>query len=245
MKANYELAIPVLSKLGYAEKEISEIISEIKNERFAYQKKASTLQLDWHKDANSGIDIPVLWTPDEGKAPKTVLLLAQDPLRDSDYWDEIYTPKQFSDDEKKNTVIIGTPYALHLSEEIKSKTLSNGKRKRWNINVYKKLIEAIVSKGYNVYCTDIFKYYFKQHKYDILDFDKNILQEEINHLKEYGLTHIICMGKKAQKGVMPILNVVQINVPHPKAYSQHWTDHFGFEERWSDDKKIEHIVESL
>ena len=73
--------------------------------------------------------------------------------------------------------------------------------------------------GYNVYCTDIFKYYFLGHKYKVCDFDKKILGDEVTRLKEQGPLRVLCMGKKAHDGIVGLQGVDKqpVNVPHVRA----------------------------
>lgn len=249
MNQSFELSAPVLADLKYSEEEVSCIIQTLKRGNFSYKPKMSYPEIsgneEWLHDSASGIDVPVLWTPDDGDAARTVLLLAQDPLRDDDYWDGLYCSEACREGEHNLSVIIGTPYALHLNEKtMNSKMLSTGKRKRWIINIYRKLIEAIVLKGYNVYCTDIFKYYFKGHSLDIADFDKQILNAEIGRLEKFGLSHIICLGHKAQGAINEISfsdNVEIIKSLHPRA--RNWNV-YG-DQKWTDDEKVKYIVEKV
>ena len=248
MHSVYTYSLSVLTDLKYSEEEVARIVRVLEEGNFAYAQKISYREIEeneqWLKNVASGIDVPVLWTPDTGEAPRTVLLLAQDPLRDEDYWDKIYCGDDGLEMEHSQSVIIGTPYALHLKAETMNARMSNGKKKRWNIGIYRRLIEAIVEKGYNVYCTDIFKYYFQGHNLDISDFDRNILNAEICRLNKLGLSHIICMGNPAKRSIAEIKtdkSVPVINTLHPRA--RNWS-RYG-EQQWTDEAKISYIVNQL
>ena len=182
MKQNFTFSRFVLSELYYTDNEIKQIIETLQRGDFAYveKKEYPTIRDNdiWRKDNVSGIDVPVLWTPDAGITNETILLLAQDPLRDADYWDEAFCHDFTCTKENRNKyVVVGTPYALHYFPDgnFKATQLSNGKKKSWRVKIYYDLIRSIVERGYNVYCTDIFKYYFHSHKYEVCDFDKKIL----------------------------------------------------------------------
>ena len=226
MKQDFTFSRFVLSELDYADNEIKQIIETLQRGDFAYvEKKEYPANQDndiWRKDNVSGIDVPVLWTPDTGITNETIMLLAQDPLRDMDYWDETFCHDFTCTKEHRNKyVVVGTPYALHYFPDgnFKATQLSNGKKKSWRVKIYYDLIRSIVERGYNVYCTDIFKYYFYGHKYKVCDFDKNILGNEITRLKEHGNLRVLCMGKKAQDGIAGIQGIDKqsVNMPHVRA----------------------------
>lgn len=221
MKQNYGYAEYVLRDLGYTDVEASEIIEVIKRGDYAFPHKCKT-SVDgfkcemWMMDECTGIDVPVLWTPDEGATANTIILLAQDPLRDSDYWD--YSDKVLS---HSSHVIVGTPYALHLSDATKSVRVGTKHRvKRYNVGVYRYIIEALCERGYNVYCTDIFKYYMRETPCNaVSDFDANIFTNECNRLN---YVTIIGMGKKAHQAIekLRIDDSMVIRVKHPRSRPQ-------------------------
>lgn len=226
----------------------------------SYKKMLSPIQnnQEWTEECFAGIDVPVLWVSDTVNYENTkgiVLLLAQDPLRDTDYWDKAYCKNIPSKEDLNKYVIVGTPYALHMSEAVKRATLKHGYKKRWNIKIYYNLISEIVNRGYSVYCTDVFKYYFRRHKYQIEEYDKNILRAEIEQLASINLSHIICMGTFAQKCFDEIKdevqdsNILTINTPHPRARTKKWNDvlkgkNLG-SEKITDEVKIKYILEKL
>ena len=86
-----------------------------------------------------GIDLPVLIKPEQSEAKATVVLLGQDPLRKSKDIDEA---KVF------DNAFIGTPYRVHHLNGLPT-----------NTRVYPKLIQSLQEKSYNVYLTDVRKYY--------------------------------------------------------------------------------------
>lgn len=226
MKQDFTFSKFVLSELNYTDNEIKQIIETLQRGDFAYVGKKEYPAIRdndiWRKDNVSGIDVPVLWTPDTGITNETILLLAQDPLRDTDYWDETFCHDFTCTKENRNKyVVVGTPYALHYFSDgnFKATQLSNGKRKSWRVKIYYNLIRSIVEMGYNVYCTDIFKYYFLGHKYKVCDFDKKILGDEVTRLKEQGPLRVLCMGKKAHDGIVGLQGVDKqpVNVPHVRA----------------------------
>lgn len=164
MGQDYSYAEDVLQDLGYTTTETLEIIKTVKQGDYAFPcKKPNSVDTSkqdiWIQDRCTGIDAPVLWTPNQGKSSKTIILLAQDPLRNNDYWD-------YSQEDMQHNmhVIVGTPYALHISEKTKRTLVGTRKKaKRYNVGVYRTIIEKLCERGYNVYCTDIFKYYMEKH----------------------------------------------------------------------------------
>ena len=137
MKQNFTFSRFVLSELNYTDNEIKQIIETLQRGDFAYVEKKDYQAIRdndiWRQDNVSGIDVPVLWTPDTGITNETILLLAQDPLRDSDYWDETFCHDfTCTKDNRNNYVVVGTPYALHyfLDGNFKATQLSNGKKKK-------------------------------------------------------------------------------------------------------------------
>lgn len=237
MTQDYDFAKYVLQDLGYTPAEASKIINEIKQGNYAFPcKKAESVgpykdkQRDWMQNECTGIDVPVLWSLNQGKREnENIILLAQDPLRDMDYWD--YSQKIYSQkEEMQHDVIVGTPYALHISEETKHTLVGKKKKaKRYNVGVYRAIIEQLCEKGYNVYCTDIFKYYMLGiPNKNVTEFDVGVF---INECKRVNPAKIIAMGKKAQYAVaelqiksnMQIKSNRIISVPHPKARPQRTT----------------------
>ena len=114
---------------------------------------------------------------------------------------------------------------MHISEETKQ-TLVGAKKKvkRYNVGVYRAIIEKLCEQGFNVYCTDIFKYYMREiPNKEVTEFDIGIF---INECKRVNPAKIIAMGKKAQEAVaeLQIESNKIISVPHPKARPQRTTE---------------------
>ncbi len=225
MNQDYSYAISVLQDMGYTETEASEIVGKIQQGGYAFPyKKAMSVNEskcdEWMRDNCTGIDIPVLWTPQQDKSSDTIVLLAQDPLRDNDYWD--YSTKVLQHDRH---VIVGTPYALHISYETK-RTLVGAKKKakRYNVGVYRAIIEKLCERGYNVYCTDIFKYYMRETPCN--EVAASDVELFVNECKRVNPIKIVAMGKKAQRAVaeLHIEPDKIVSVPHPKARPQRTTE---------------------
>ena len=160
----------------------------------------------------NGIDIPTMWIPDTYAYQKTILLLAQDPLRNANYWN-INESNHISQENRKEYVIIGTPYALHVTDNTTKSKL------RLNVGIYCELIGLLISQfNCRVYCTDIFKYYPNNKL--ITTFDKDLLIEEINAINP---DVCVCMGKLAKKAieVCEIANKA-VYSPHPRAWPRSW-----------------------
>ncbi len=106
-----------------------------------------------------GIDFPTLFS--SGKNEKgTIVIISEDPLRKH----------------KDNEISIGTPYALH-----RKKFRDQTQRGLFN------LIESLVSDGYTIYLTDVYKLYIKkdnQTKYRFQESEiaifKSILKKELD-----------------------------------------------------------------
>ena len=141
-----------------------------------------------------GIDFPTWFNFSEEKTK--IMVVGIDPLRRKSDW------KQFDKKEhnESDSVIIGTPYALHI------KKLRDGRTKNyWNF-----IEKLLIEKNHSVYLTDIFKvfYYYdskgkKKRSYndkefttgDIGDFHEKILREEINIVRP---DLIIAFGNQAK-----------------------------------------------
>jgi hypothetical protein len=96
----------------------------------------------WENSTLIGVDLPLFFKCPEPEA-KTVMLVAQDPLRN---------PLEFPDFNKHEDVIIGTPFAFHNSKSMQAKE---------NTKLVLALIKNIVAKNYHVYVTDIYKVWMK------------------------------------------------------------------------------------
>ena len=212
MKADYHYSEQVLRKLKYSPEDIADIVKTIEAGKFSYmpKKEYDNGNSRWEDSTVKGIDIPTMWLPDNGECRKTVLLLAQDPLRKEAYWE--FCTNQSID--KVSNVIIGTPYALH----IKASNIKSGLN--LNVGIYRELIEQLISEANcRVYCTDIFKYYPSDKQ--IGDFDINILKAEIESVRP---DVYVCMGNFAKKAIkeVGIADEKVVGTPHPRAFPKSW-----------------------
>ena len=124
-----------------------------------------------------GIDLPVRIS--NGKFNKTIVLLGQDPLRNSKDYPDI-----------KNKIVVSLPFAVNY----------NGRKLREET---KKLIEYICDRGDSIYFTDIFKIYTgenlnnKDFK-EVKDLNVSIIKQELEMIKP---DIIIASGNIAKKFV--------------------------------------------
>ena len=141
----------------------------------------------------TGIDLPILLSPAEGKSNGCVILVGESPLRKK----------------KWENLIISTPFAIGFEPNL----VKQCRR-------YKKIIQNIIDEGYSVYVTDIIKIWDvnKAGKLPISQFDIDFLGKEIQALNPLG---VICWGKKAQRSMEKILgtnsNLKIVGIPHPSA----------------------------
>lgn len=238
MEVDYQQSESVLKMLNYSSCDIKTILDTLKKGNFSYMKCPKESN-QWNETTCSGIDVPALWIPKTEKSKKTIFLLAQDPLRNENYWD-------LCEDEsvrcnKRSHVIIGTPYALHIKDE-------HRKRLNLNIGIYRKLIERMVEGELQcqVYCTDVFKYYPNDKR--ISDIDIKMLKEEIKKVRP---NLYLCMGKSAQKAI-DIIKIDRIKegisedsiirTPHFRARADSWKN---ITKKYDDDSKVSSIIELM
>lgn len=155
----------------------------------------------------TGVDIPILVINGE-KKEKTIAIVAQDPLRDSN--DGMLRP--FSPFPQP---IVGTPFAFHYTPECYKQT-----------EVYRNIIHGLLKKGYNVYITDIWKCWDKSKntrggRWGNKNPHFECLVQEINMIKP---DYVILMGNQAQTKFNSIKFNLQLDmdkklipVPHPSA----------------------------
>ena len=166
-----------------------------------------------------GIDIPVLILS-KTKPKATVVLLGQDPLRK-------YQAKV------PDYAFIGTPYSIHHTAGLPSAT-----------RVYPKLIDFLLADGYNVYLTDVKKYYPSSKK--ITQEDMDLLVEELNCLE--GKRILILSGHRAKEfyenNKNQLSGVHDIPLPHLSGFgpSSEWKKLAGSAEH---DAKIEYVMEQI
>lgn len=126
-----------------------------------------------------GIDIPVLIKTEQAETKATVVLLGQDPLRKCK---DIDKARVF------DYAFIGTPYRIHHTEGLPSPT-----------TVYPKLIKDLLDQGYNVYLTDVRKYYPSPSNKAAKEqepYNMNLLVHELHCLK--GTLILILSGVQAK-----------------------------------------------
>lgn len=144
----------------------------------------------------TGVDIPIMVT-DNVKPPHkgTVVLLAQDPLRNPNGL--MLRGCNFQ------RPIVGTPFAFHYQLQYYSQT-----------DVYRVVIRGnntiigLLSKGYQVYVTDVWKTWdqnklYRRGRWGINNPHTICLIEELNSIKP---NYIILMGKQAQNKYRSIAN---------------------------------------
>ena len=161
-----------------------------------------------------GIDIPVL-IPSKTEPKATVVLLGQDPLR--------------SKAKVPDYAFIGTPYSIHHTAGLPSAT-----------RVYPKLIDCLLADGYNVYLTDVKKYYPSSKK--ITQEDMDLLVEELNCLE--GKRILILSGRWAKDNKNLLSGVRDIPLPHLSGFgaSSEWKKLAGAA---THDAKIEYVMEQI
>ena len=153
----------------------------------------------------TGIDIPILLTNDDMEGKETVVIVAQDPLRNikDDMLQPFYPFQQ---------PIVGTPFAFHYASQLYKQT-----------EVYRSIISGLLAKGYKVYITDIWKCWDKDKttrrgRWGNKNPHFECLAQEINEIKP---DYVILMGKQAQNKFKRIKDMYKdtypICVPHPSA----------------------------
>jgi len=145
-----------------------------------------------------GVDLPSILEKDNGiLEKKTIVILAQDPLRKGS--------------KRIEEIGVGTPYSLH-EKRCREKGISSN---------YFDLIKVLLDEGYRVYLTDIYKIWVSQPDKDrcisLSKQDENhfiqILKAELEILAP--LT-IITWGQKASDAVESLnLDVRHLKFPHP------------------------------
>ena len=228
--------------MGYTESEANSIIEALENGFFSYMPLRHEYSVKNSTKVN-GIDVPTMWhsdDSDDSAKSKTIMLLAQDPLRSDKYW-ALDGSQTIPEDERKSSVIIGSPYALHVTRDEIKKHLS------LNVGIYRRLIKTLISQlNCRVYCTDIFKYY--PNNKSITTFDIQLLKEEINAIHP---DMCICMGRFAQKAFERLNDdISHICCPHPRAWPRSWDkwrNNNGLQTLgdYSEDAKINDILQII
>lgn len=150
-----------------------------------------------------GLDMPVLVTdPNRKEESKgTVVILAQDPLRESSG----LSGKTATD------IILGLPFALQDDGAKGCTSVIRGSQNS--------IVEHLISKGYDVYLTDIFKLYMRDSKTNNkVPVDKALYEEYLGllsqELQQVGPAFILTMGNEASRA-MGTLSPYVHNLVHP------------------------------
>ena len=126
----------------------------------------------------AGIDVPVLLKPTTNANGKTIVIVGESPLRDT------------NNSKNQNKVLLGTPYAVHQKFDAPSQC-----------NVYKKIFSDLLNKGYSVYLTDIIKVWWEGKDLKAYADDKKIFEKEIQKILNNGKIgkdlFIVAWGNKA------------------------------------------------
>lgn len=144
-----------------------------------------------------GLDMPVLVTDSdsEGKSKGTVVILAQDPLRGSTV---------------QTDIILGLPFALQDGNAKGCTSVIRGSKDS--------IVEHLISKGYDVYLTDIFKLYMRDLQNNKVYPDENLYNEYLDLLRQelqlVGPAFVLTMGKEASR-VMGMFCPFVHNLVHP------------------------------
>lgn len=150
----------------------------------------------------AGIDVPVLLKPTTNANGKTIVIVGESPLRDT------------NDPQNQNIVLLGTPYAVHQKFDAPSQC-----------NVYKKIFSDLLNKGYSVYLTDIIKVWWKGKDLKAYADDKEIFKNEINEILNGGIIgkdlFIVAWGNKAG-GILEKDYPFLIKLLHPS--QQNWNN---------------------
>lgn len=150
----------------------------------------------------AGIDVPVLLEPTTNAIGKTIVIVGESPLRDT------------NNSNNKNQVLLGTPYAVHQKFDAPSQC-----------NVYKKIFSDLLNEGYSVYLTDIIKVWWKGKDLKADADDKKIFEKEIQKILNNGKIgkdlFIVAWGNKAG-GIIEKDYPFLIKLLHPS--QQNWNN---------------------
>lgn len=150
----------------------------------------------------AGIDVPVLLEPTTNAIGKTIVIVGESPLRDT------------NNSNNKNQVLLGTPYAVHQIFDVPSQC-----------NVYKKIFSDLLNEGYSVYLTDIIKVWWEGKDLKADPDDKKIFEKEIQKILNNGKIgkdlFIVAWGNKAG-GILEKDYPFLIKLLHPS--QQNWNN---------------------
>lgn len=150
-----------------------------------------------------GFDVPVLVKSSCSESKGIVVILGQDALRDSD-------DPLLNGINTITHIVVGLPYAIAFDKDYKL------------VADYHYLIKAIWDCGYDVYLTDIWKSWDKNHKSRLGKWSKGNPHQKslLDELNTINADFIILMGNEAKNkyaSIKPSTPPVQIHVPHLSA----------------------------
>ena len=146
-----------------------------------------------------GFDVPVLIKTKE-KCKGSIAILGQDALRD-------LKDPLLEDFNTKDDIAIGLPYAIAYDHNYKQ------------VSVYHNLVKDILDAGYDVYLTDIWKSWDKDHNSRMGKWSKNNPHNRCSddEFESVNIDYVVLMGNVAQNKFKTITtpnSVVEIPVPH-------------------------------
>lgn len=156
----------------------------------------------------TGVDIPILVTDNNEPPHKgTVVILAQDPIRNPN--DPMLHGCNFQ------RPIVGTPFAFHYQLQYYSQTEAYRVVIRGNNTII-----GLLSKGYQVYVTDVWKTWdqnklYRRGRWGITNPHTICLIDEINYIKP---NYIILMGNMAQNKYDSIVNYLTCSPTQIREY---------------------------
>lgn len=204
-------------------KDIDELKQGVKHPAHPLNSRMKQL-INANKRLPVGIDIPVLIQSEKTEPKATVVLLGQDPLRKCKDVNKAKVP---------DYAFIGTPYRVHHTNGLPSPT-----------RVYPKLIDRLLADGYNVYLTDVKKYYPSSKI--ITQADMDLLIKELNCFG--GKRILILSGRQAQEfyenNKNQLNGVLCIPLPHLSGFgpSGEWKDLAGAA---THEAKIEYVMKKI
>lgn len=154
-----------------------------------------------------GVDIPVLLSQDNKASKGIIIILGESPLRTR------------NDKDNNNNIILGLPYAVHMDE-------NNPPQSR----MYKNIFNALLTKGYSIYLTDIIKDWYADRVLVPSEGDIELFESELVKLQNsHHNTNIwiVVFGQKAKDAINKISkrNATDfpkvIELPHPS--KKNWT----------------------
>ena len=147
-----------------------------------------------------GFDVPVLVKSSCPENKGKVVILGQDALRD---------PKDplLNGINTKTHIVIGLPYAIAFDQDYKQ------------VDDYHNLIKDILDGGYDIYLTDIWKSWDKDHKSRLGKWSKKNPHQKslLDELNTINADFVILMGNEANNkyaSIKPSTPPVQIHIPH-------------------------------